>query len=143
MLKDIIDHNKLPDFERVRKTRERKKILIIEDDRFTASLIETSISGSFTKIIANTGREALEAYILEVPNMVFLDIELPDINGLELLDLLKEIDKDIYVVILSSHGTASNVAKALDKDAKDFITKPFSSDKLIHHLNKLNCSDED
>ncbi len=137
MLDEVIDKRNLPDFDKVRRTRRIRKILIVEDDRFTANLIEASVSGHFSKIIARTGKEAVEKYLSEAPDMIFLDIELPDVSGLEVLDKLKDVDKNIYAVILSGHGNASNVTKAVGQKVKGFINKPFSREQLLPHIDKL------
>ncbi len=137
IIRGTIDKEILPNFSEVREIRSQKTVLIVEDDRFTASYIQALIGGDCKKIIASTGYEAINQYMLESPDMVLLDIELPDMNGLEVLDKLKNIDRDVYVVMVSGHGTESNVSKAMEQDVKGFINKPFSRDKLMPHINRL------
>lgn len=136
ILADIVNRSDLPNFDKVRKLR-KKVVLVVEDDRSTAEIIVSYIDNSFRKVVAGSGREALDMYVREAPDMVFLDIELPDINGHGVLESLKAIDKNIYAVILSGHGTAKNVLKAADLEVKGFISKPISRDEIFHHINKI------
>ncbi len=136
ILNDVIDNADLPNFDAIRKLRPQKVVLIVEDDRFTAELIDSHISGDFKKVIAYTGGEAVYLYLQEAPNIVFLDIELPDINGHEVLENLQKIDENVYAVMLTGNGTVENISKAVKHNVNGFIAKPFSRDHLLSHLEQ-------
>ncbi len=137
ILKKTVNKNALPDFDAIRQLRRERVVLIVEDDRFTANLLQSNIGNGFNCVIAGTGEEAIDSYIAESPNIVFLDIELPDMNGYEVLDILKSMDPNLYVIVLTGHGTSENVLKAVDQEVKGFINKPFSREQVLKHINTI------
>lgn len=114
------------------RRRERKSpcILVVEDDLFSQRLVTGALRSSYEVCAAHTGREALMAMIRHAPDMIFLDIELPDITGLAILDTLLEIDPHAHIVMLSGNGSRDNILRAMQKGAKGFIGKPFTLEKL-------------
>ncbi len=146
VLNKTVNKHALPDFDAVRQLRNERVVLIVEDDRFTANLLKSSIGNGFNCVITGTAEEAIDLYIAKSPNIVFLDIELPDMDGYEVLDILKSMDPNLYVIILTGHGTPENVLKATDQEVKGFINKPFSRDQILKHINtvvEIYCEDSD
>ncbi len=121
---------------RRREKRENIGVLIVEDDPFSQRLVAKSLEDDFAIFTASTGQETISAYIDAAPDVVFLDIGLPDVNGLEVLLKLLEIDPHIYVVMLSGNGSQDNVTKAIQNGAKGFVGKPFSREKLYYYIEK-------
>ncbi len=76
-------------------------------------------------------------YLTYAPDIVFLDIELPDIEGHRLAQLLKAIDPNAYIVMVTANNYAEDVAKAIENGAKGFIVKPYSKDKIIEAIVKF------
>lgn len=74
--------------------------------------------------VFNTGTEALQDIPINMPDIIFIDISLPDMNGLELLKSVKEIDQDIQAIIITAYPTVDNIITALRYGALDFIRKP-------------------
>lgn len=117
-----------------RAGRPRLQVLVVEDDPFTRRLVHGTLKGEYEVIEAADGEEAIAAYEAFAPDAVFLDIELPDTNGHEILSQLLAFDPSAFVVMLSANSVKENILTALEKGAQGFATKPFAREKLIHYL---------
>jgi len=117
-----------------RATREGLHIMLVEDDPFTLQLVHNVLS-EHTIIRAMDGFDAVESYMLNAPNIVFLDIGLPTLTGHEVLAKILEFDPDAYVVMLSGNSYMEDVAKAMKNGAKGFVAKPFPKEKLVNYVN--------
>jgi DNA-binding NtrC family response regulator len=106
-------------------------ILIIDDDPDIREILRDCLQAlGFLVLLASTGKEGLELVDQQAPQLVLLDIELPDIKG---LDVLKEIRKrrmDLPVVMITAYGSVDRAVQAMKEGAYDFITKPFELDHL-------------
>ena len=106
-------------------------ILIVEDDREVLDLLIRILSSKgFTAMKAERGSQALHIAARIRPDLVILDLNLPDCNGIEILDQLKAIDETIQVIILTGYGSQEAVRSAMENGAFDFLTKPFE----VHEL---------
>lgn len=85
---------------------------------------------------ASDGKTALSQYSEHLPDVVFLDIELPDLDGNEILRKIKARKSDAFVVMISAHSSVDNVKSAVSNGASGFIVKPFSPQKITNILNK-------
>ena len=119
-----------------RSQRSKPQIMVIEDDAFTRQLIVNIMQKRYP--IAGTGNpaEALSSYVRLAPDVLFLDINLPDVTGHELLDSILELDPDAYVVMLSGNADKENITTAMSKGAKGFVGKPFTSERLLQYIEK-------
>lgn len=117
-----------------RITRTTPIVLVVEDDPSTAMLLEHLIGGEAKVFIANNAQNAVEHYIQHAPNLVFLDIGLPDVNGLTLLSKITAADNATHVVMLTANAYAQNIAAAKQAGAKGFLAKPFTRDKLLQAI---------
>jgi len=110
----------------------KDKILVVDDQpsvRFgLRSLLQTE---GYRVFEAETGAQALSSITENAPQLILLDLRLPDIDGLDLLPQLKAIDDDVPVIILTAHGTIDTAIRALKQGAENFLTKPFDADSLI------------
>ncbi|WP_298911706.1 sigma-54 dependent transcriptional regulator [uncultured Algimonas sp.] len=115
-------------------TMAAQDILIVEDETDIRSLIAGILQdeGHETREAA-TSDEALDAVRAREPNLVILDVWLKGstMDGIELLDTLKQSAPDLPVIIISGHGTVETAVSAIRKGAYDYIVKPFKADKLI------------
>ncbi len=117
-----------------RAVRSKPCVLIIEDDSFTARLVGNVLRASADIVEATSGYLGVVAYTRTAPDLVFLDINLPDADG---RDLLKEIirrDADSFIVMLSGNSQKDNVLASLEEGAKGFVGKPFSREKITHYF---------
>jgi len=119
-----------------RMTRAKPEIMVIEDDPFTQKLVSTTLKKKFALTIADNGAGGLMSYVNKAPDILFLDIGLPDMDGHAVLDKLFTIDPDAYVVMFSGNGDKENVLKAVQRGAKGFIGKPFTQEKLFAYIEK-------
>jgi two-component system nitrogen regulation response regulator NtrX len=110
----------------------KKNILVVDDE----SSIRESLSGilrdeGYDVSVATDGVTALKKVEEDPPDLIFLDIVMPGIDGLETLQKLKERFPEIYVIIISAYGTIETAVKALKYGAFDFIEKPLSLEKVV------------
>ncbi|MGB3454910.1 MAG: sigma-54 dependent transcriptional regulator [Litorimonas sp.] len=116
------------------QTRPTQDILIVEDETDIRSLIAGILQdeGHETRE-ASTSDEALAAVRAREPNLVILDVWLKgsSMDGIELLDALKQSAPELPIIIISGHGTVETAVSAIRKGAYDYIVKPFKADKLI------------
>lgn len=124
-------------FETVKQTRQSRNpmhILLVEDDKLTRRLVSNVFKDKFAIITANNAEEAMTNYLLHAPDIVFLDINLPDTSGFEVLKQVIAMDKSAYVVMFSGNSYLDNVMHAMTHGASGFIAKPFKRDKLEHYI---------
>lgn len=116
-------------------------VLIADDEPLVRQLVSSYlIRDCHHEILkAKNGHEALELYKVHRKriDLCFLDIEMPKINGLNLLREIRKIDPCAYIVILSGAGSFENVKQAIDLGVDGFIVKPFSNQKLEEALNNF------
>lgn len=109
------------------------KILIVDDAAFMRMMIKDTLkkNGYENLIEAADGELAVQAYKTEKPDLVIMDITMPNKNGLEALKEIKEFDTGAKIVMCSAMGQESMVVEAIRSGAKDFIVKPFKSDRVL------------
>lgn len=105
------------------------KVLIIEDSKLYRSYALNALKGH-TRFTAETLAEGLDLFIQEKPHVTFLDINLPDGNGLDLLKKLKALDKKAFVVIMTGTVSVSMVQKSQAYGAAGYIAKPFNIERI-------------
>lgn len=111
------------------------KILICDDSITIRKKLQGAIDLSLdtTFFEAKNGQEAVEQYQLNQPDIVFMDIIMPEMDGIDALKAIMQIDGDAKVIMLSSVGTKANLKTALENGASDFIQKPWD----IKNLNTI------
>lgn len=119
-----------------RKQRDTPEVMIVEDDLFSQKLIGNALKNKYPLSMTQDGQGALMGYVKKAPDVLFLDIGLPDINGHEVLEKLFKIDPDAYIVMFSGNGDKENVMKAVELGAKGFVGKPFTQEKLLQYIQK-------
>mgnify|MGYP000013115887 FL=1 len=118
------------------------KVLITDDSKMARKMLIKTLNESITEEIeifeAQNGLEALETYKQISPNLVFLDLTMPVMDGFEALGKIKEFDKNAKVVILSADIQKLSVEKVLALGAFNFIKKPIDSTKMQQIISKIN-----
>ncbi|MBI2235167.1 MAG: response regulator [Micavibrio aeruginosavorus] len=132
----MADENRVSSIGVRRQRREHALVLIVEDDRFTATYTSNILSKNYDLVHAKTGEDAVIAYIEQAPDIVFLDIHLPGLNGLETLHSIRKVDPEAYVVMLSVDTVKANIVTATNRGAAGFLKKPFSKDRLLAIVEK-------
>ncbi len=109
----------------------RPKVLIVDDERLLRwSLQQNLAREGYAVFTAETGSEALELFREELPDITLLDIHLPDISGIKVLQYIKEFDKDAIVLMITAYGDIQTAVECIKLGAYDFIEKPFNMEKL-------------
>lgn len=110
------------------------KILLIEDDKSISRFITTSLEGNGYKIMAAlTGKEGISLAASFCPDVILLDLGLPDIDGLQVLNQIRTWS-NVPVIILSARTKEQEKVEALDLGADDYITKPFGTEELMARI---------
>ena len=110
------------------------KVLVVDDEPPIRKLLRMGLSKQGYDVLeAPNGKTALEL-LAEKPALVVLDLGLPDIQGLELLRMIRGRDESIPIVVLSSRGDEVGKVAALDLGADDYVTKPFGMDELLARM---------
>jgi two-component system nitrogen regulation response regulator NtrX len=115
----------------------KPRILVIDDEAgIRDSMRRTLEYQGYQFVGAATGQEGLALIERDPPDLVFLDIKMPGMDGLEVLERIKASHPGVSVVMVSGHGTAQNAFEARDKGASGFIEKPFSEPALLERIQK-------
>jgi len=118
----------------------KPKILIIEDDRAVADLLVHMLEGQqYDAVAANNGLEGLKKAREFAPELIILDINLPLMDGWQLLQALKSSQQtgSIRVVMCTEHSLMKEVEKALEMGASGYITKPFVTERVLAKVSEL------
>jgi len=120
-----------------------RKILVVDDNVEFVDFMRRFLEGKdFQVSVALNGKTALEKAILDIPDVILLDLLLPDIPGEGVLKRVKEIDKDIAVVIITGHGGEQVAVDLMRKGAVDFLSKPIEHEVLLSSVkNALEIRD--
>ncbi len=112
-------------------------ILLIDDDPSLRRVTEYNLSSrGFSVLAANSGLQGLEFFKKHDPDLVVSDVKLGDLNGLDLLETIKQESADTPVIIMTAFGSIEMAVQAMHKGAFNFITKPFDRDTLILSCEK-------
>jgi DNA-binding NtrC family response regulator len=107
------------------------KILIVDDELEICNIFYDFFTPKGYKVIkATSGKEAIELVKIEKPNLVFLDIRMPVMDGMEVLKQIKEIDQAIVVIMVTVLKDEKAAQNAIKLGAYDYVTKPLSFDYL-------------
>jgi two-component system chemotaxis response regulator CheY len=114
------------------------KILITDDSILARKQLKDIIStlGNPVFVEATDGQNAIDKYKEEKPDLVFLDIVMPKKDGNAAIQEIMEFDPNANIIIASSVGTQSQLKKALEAGAKDFIQKPLDKDQVLRIVNR-------
>ena len=117
----------------------KKKILIVDDELVGRQLLQALLMvEGYQPILAKNATEALQITTNEHPDLILLDIMMPEINGFEFLKKIKAIDKlkHIPVILISALDDRDSKAKGLNAGARDYISKPYDSSNVILKIKK-------
>lgn len=116
-----------------------KKILIVDDAVFMRMKLKDILEKNGYTVVAEAenGRDAFEKYQATMPDLVTMDITMPEVDGLEALKMIKAFDASAKVVMCSAMGQQGMVMDAIRAGALDFIVKPFDTDRVIKAVDKV------
>jgi two-component system chemotaxis response regulator CheY len=110
------------------------QVMLVEDDPVTRRMVSNIFKDKYAMITAKDALEAVANYMMYAPDIVFLDINLPDVSGFHVLHQIMACDPHAYVVMFSGHGYLDNITTALGNGASGFVAKPFRKEKLTHYI---------
>lgn len=114
--------------------KNRIQIMIVEDEPIIASFISSTLmNNDYKPLICNTGKESLTIAASHCPDLILLDLGLPDINGLEVIREIR-LWSSIPIIVISANSQEAEKVAALDSGADDYITKPFGTEELLARI---------
>jgi len=115
------------------------RVLVVDDAIFMRNSLKIMLEKNQIEVVgmAENGLEAVAQYKSLKPDVVTMDITMPEMDGLEALRAIREYDKNAKIVMISAVGKEDAVREAIIGGAKNFIVKPFQEDKVIAVMRKL------
>ena len=114
------------------------KILVTDDAAFMRMMIKDILVKAGHEVVeAENGKIAVEKYKEVQPDLVTLDITMPEMNGVEALKNIKAVDPNATCIMCSAMGQQAMVLEAIQAGAKDFIVKPFQADRVLEAIGKV------
>ncbi len=111
------------------------KVLIIDDDKDMQSLLLKIISSEgYETIVADDGKKALKEIRAHSPDLILLDIKLPGMNGIKVLEEIKKIDRSLIVIMLTGYGDIKDAVHSMKLGAFNYITKPFENKEIVANI---------
>lgn len=115
-----------------------ERILIVDDAAFMRMMIKDILTKNGYEIVgeAQDGAQAVEKYKELTPDLVTMDITMPEMDGITALKEIKKVNPDAKIIMCSAMGQQAMVIDAIQAGAKDFIVKPFQADRVIEAIQK-------
>ena len=115
------------------------KILIVDDAAFMRMMIKDILTKNGYEVVAEAGNgvEAVELYKSHQPDLVTMDITMPEMDGIEAVKQIKAVNPAAKVIMCSAMGQQSMVMDAIKAGANDFIVKPFQADRVLEAVKKI------
>ncbi|SCG83439.1 Chemotaxis protein cheY homolog [Proteiniborus sp. DW1] len=115
------------------------KILIVDDAAFMRMMIKDILTKNGFDVLgeAENGAKAIDKYKELSPDLVIMDITMPEVDGIQAVKEIKKIDSSAKIVMCSAMGQQAMVIEAIQAGAKDFIVKPFQADRVLEAVKKV------
>lgn len=115
-----------------------RKVLVVDDAAFMRMMLKDILVKNDFEVAgeAENGNVAVAAYQKVRPDIVTMDITMPEMNGIEAVKAIKAIDPESKIIMVSAMGQQPMVIEAIQAGATDFIVKPFQPDRVVEALNK-------
>ncbi|GGK13688.1 chemotaxis protein CheY [Caldalkalibacillus thermarum] len=115
------------------------KVLVVDDAAFMRMMIKDILTKNGYEVVgeAADGQQAVEQYKELKPDLVTMDITMPEMDGITALKKIREIDPEAKVIMCSAMGQQAMVIDAIQAGAKDFIVKPFQADRVLEAIKKV------
>ena len=120
------------------------RVLIVDDLEFMRTLLTDIVTDAGMEVpgVAEDGRQGLRAYVAYSPDIVLLDIAMPEMDGLTTLERLKYIDPHARVIMCSALGEQAMIVRAIQLGARDFVVKPFQPERVVNAITRVMTADE-
>lgn len=107
------------------------KVLIVDDEKLLRwSIAQKLPAWGYTPVEASTGKEGLRLFRSTYPDLILLDLRLPDEDGMDLLQTFRSEDPDVPIVVITAYGSVDEAVQAMKRGADDFMTKPLDFTRL-------------
>ncbi len=120
---------------------ENKQILIVDDEAFIRVLLKQTLEDledmGVDLLVAADGEEGVEIALRRHPDLIFLDVMMPKLNGYEVCRRIKEVDSRAYIMLLTAKGQAIDKDKGLAVGANEYVTKPFDPDYILERAAEV------
>lgn len=116
-----------------------KRILVVDDAAFMRMMIKDILSKNGYEVVgeAENGLKAIEKYKELTPDLVLMDITMPEMDGIEAVKKIKAIDNNAKIVMCSAMGQQAMVIESIQSGARDFIVKPFQAERVLEAIRKV------
>lgn len=124
----------------VRLTEQTKKLtaMVVEDEKVANELLSSTFKNFFSEVTsAYDGQEALEKYKEKEPDIVFVDIIMPEMDGIELSRRIKEINPGQIIIVISASNDIQKISESIEVGVNSFIQKPIDTKKIIELLDNI------
>lgn len=114
------------------------RILVVDDAAFMRMMLKDILTKNNYEVVgeAGDGKEALEKYKELKPDLVTMDITMPEMDGIEAVQRIKELDPEARIIMVSAMGQQAMVIDAIQAGARDFVVKPFQPERVIEAVRK-------
>ena len=115
------------------------RVLVVDDAAFMRMMVKDILTKNGYEVVgeAENGMKALEKYQELKPDLVTMDITMPEMDGISAVKEIKKVDPNAKIVMCSAMGQQAMVIEAIQSGAKDFIVKPFQADRVIEAVKKV------
>jgi DNA-binding NtrC family response regulator len=116
-----------------------ERILIVDDEIDMLELLELIITDrtEYEVVTTNTPLEVPELLRKKPFDLMITDLRMPDIDGIELIEMIKQVDDQLPFIIITAYGTIESAVEAMRKGAFDYITKPFRQEQILMTIEKV------
>ena len=114
----------------------KKRILVVDDDGMNLSRTKIILGKDYDVLLASSGMECLAVLKTEKVDMVLLDIDMPEMNGIETFEHIKNRQEEITVIFLTASGYENDVLSAINLGAVNYLKKPFFPQELLKRVAK-------
>ncbi len=116
----------------------KPKVLIIDDEASISSILSALLTKNGYEVeVANSGESGLDAYARFMPAVILLDLKMPGIDGIKVMEILdKQLNADCKIIIMTAHGEVRSAVEAMKKGAFDYLEKPFDNDELLAIISR-------
>lgn len=121
----------------MRGSNKKNVVMIADDDLFVRKIIRSALEGLAEIIEVTNGSDVEAAYAKHHPDILFLDIHLPNKSGMDLIHPIIRTDKGAYIIMLTADSSEDNVRHSRMRGSRGFMTKPFTKQRIMHYFQ--NC----
>lgn len=116
-----------------------KKILIVDDAAFMRMMIKDILTKNDYEVVgeAENGLKAVEKYKDLTPDLVIMDITMPEMDGIQAVKAIKKLNSEAKIIMCSAMGQQAMVIESIQSGARDFIVKPFQAERVIEAVRKV------